>query len=32
VLDQTWLDFAGLTGLRPPYGKRLALSLRSLIR
>lgn len=32
VLDQTRLDFAGLTGLRPPYGKRLALSLRSLIR
>jgi coniferyl-aldehyde dehydrogenase len=32
VLQQTPLDFAGLTGLRPPYGKRLALSMRSLLR
>jgi coniferyl-aldehyde dehydrogenase len=32
VLTQTPLDFAGLTGVRPPYGKRLALSLRALIR
>ena len=32
VLQQTSIDFAGLTGLRPPYGKRLALSLKSLIR
>jgi coniferyl-aldehyde dehydrogenase len=32
VLEQTPLDFAGLTGVRPPYGKRLALSLKTLIR
>lgn len=32
VLDQSRLDFAGLTGLRPPYGRRLGLSLGSLIR
>jgi coniferyl-aldehyde dehydrogenase len=32
VLTQTWLDFAGLTGLRPPYGRRLAMSLKSLLR
>jgi len=32
VLSQTPLDLAGLTGLRPPYGKRLALSLKALLR
>jgi coniferyl-aldehyde dehydrogenase len=32
VLRQTPFDFAGLTGVRPPYGKRLALSLKTLIR
>ena len=32
VLRQTGLDLAGLTGLRPPYGRRLAASLSYLIR
>jgi coniferyl-aldehyde dehydrogenase len=32
VLQQSRLDFAGLAGLRPPYGKHLASSLKWLIR
>lgn len=32
VLHQTRLDFAGIAGLRPPYGARLRRSLRMLIR